>query len=232
MAKGTIALGQFRGKVGGQVLRVVEGQQVIQNYQPVVRNPRTTAQQMQRAAMAELGRAARALRSVLPITFGGSYATAAFVKKNISRQSGAISVTTPEDVSINYSSILLSEDSAGGLLTIMGGSVVYGTAQHLRIDVPVASLAISPDIDPTNVRLYAIAWCPDRKLAVMSDPFATTVSDIKITCPADWDGMDVHVWVVATAAMNDIDPDAYDTINLRLPTIKSYASYCGQGELA
>lgn len=232
MAKGTIALGKFHGKVGGQILRVVDGKQVMQEYQPVVRNPRTTAQQMQRAAMAVLGRSARALRSVLPVTFGGPYATAHYIKKNISRQTSAVSVISPDDASINYSAVMLSDDTAGGLLTIMGGSVVYGTAQHLRIDIPVATLSIAPDIDPNNVRMYAIAWCPDRGLAVMSDPFASTVNEIKVTCPADWDGSDVHTWVVATAAVNGIDADAYDTTNLRLPTIKSYASYCGQGELA
>lgn len=50
MAKSTMALGQYRGKMGGLVFRKgFNGQQIVQAYQPVVKNPRSDAQLMQRA---------------------------------------------------------------------------------------------------------------------------------------------------------------------------------------
>lgn len=50
MAKSTMALGQYRGKMGGMVFRKGDnGQQVVSVYQPVVKNPRTDAQMKQRA---------------------------------------------------------------------------------------------------------------------------------------------------------------------------------------
>lgn len=50
MAKSTMALGQYRGKMGGMVFRKGDnGQQVVSAYQPVVKNPRTDAQMKQRA---------------------------------------------------------------------------------------------------------------------------------------------------------------------------------------
>lgn len=50
MAKSTMALGQYRGKMGGMVFRKGDnGQQVISAYQPIVKNPRSDAQMQQRA---------------------------------------------------------------------------------------------------------------------------------------------------------------------------------------
>lgn len=52
MAKGNIALGKFRGKVGGQVLRVDAGiGQIISEYNAHPSNPRTVAQTKQRSKM-------------------------------------------------------------------------------------------------------------------------------------------------------------------------------------
>ena len=50
MAKSTMALGQYRGKVGGLVFRKGDnGQQVISVYQPIVKNPRTEEQMLVRS---------------------------------------------------------------------------------------------------------------------------------------------------------------------------------------
>lgn len=57
MAKGNIALGKFRGKVGGQVLRVDAGiGQIISEYNPHPSNPRTVAQTNQRSKMVLAGK--------------------------------------------------------------------------------------------------------------------------------------------------------------------------------
>lgn len=232
MAKGTIALGQFRGKVGGQVLRVVEGQQVIQNYQPLVRNPRTAAQKVQRAALKTMGQLVRSFLSVIRISYGGSYAGGNFVKANISRLAGALTILTPDDVTVNYASLKLTNDTAGGLLTVAPGAVDFGETEHLQIRVPIGNVSVAPSLETSNVRIYAAAYCPDRGLALLSEPAAATGERCQIDCPSDWDGMEVHVWMFATCATGTMDEDAFDQVNPRLPYITSGAWYAGTGEVA
>lgn len=56
MAKTPIGLGQFSGRVGGVVYAVQAGRQVVRAYQPVVSNPKSTAQSLQRAKGNLVGR--------------------------------------------------------------------------------------------------------------------------------------------------------------------------------
>lgn len=56
MAKTSIGLGQFSGRVGGVVYAVRSGQQVVRSYQPVVANPKSYAQNLQRAKGNLIGR--------------------------------------------------------------------------------------------------------------------------------------------------------------------------------
>lgn len=56
MAKTPIGLGQFSGRVGGVVYAVQAGRQVVRAYQPVVSNPKSTAQSIQRAKGNLVGR--------------------------------------------------------------------------------------------------------------------------------------------------------------------------------
>lgn len=56
MAKTPIGLGQFSGRVGGVVYAVQAGRQVVRAYQPVVSNPKSSAQSIQRAKGNLVGR--------------------------------------------------------------------------------------------------------------------------------------------------------------------------------
>ena len=56
MAKTPIGLGQFSGRVGGVVYAVQAGRQVVRAYQPVVSNPKSTAQSIQRSKGNLVGR--------------------------------------------------------------------------------------------------------------------------------------------------------------------------------
>ena len=56
MAKTPIGLGQFSGRVGGVVYAVQAGRQVVRAYQPIVSNPKSTAQSLQRAKGNLVGR--------------------------------------------------------------------------------------------------------------------------------------------------------------------------------
>lgn len=56
MAKTPIGLGQFSGRVGGVVYAVQAGRQVVRAYQPIVSNPKSVAQSIQRAKGNLVGR--------------------------------------------------------------------------------------------------------------------------------------------------------------------------------
>lgn len=232
MAKGTIALGQFRGKVGGQVMRVVDGKQVMQNYQPIVRNPRTDAQERQRAAIRKLGQLSRELLSVIRTSYKRPYGAAQFIKSNISRLAGALSVDAEMDVQVNYAALKITDESAGDLIYAAPGVIDYGEAVHLRVKVPIAAMQIAPTINSDNVRVYAVVYCPDRNMAVMGAGVNADASEALVDVPENFDGMEVHVWLFATAATGEIDPDAFNQTSLRLPTINSRAAYGGYGEVA
>lgn len=231
MAKGTIGLGQYRGKVGGQVLRVVDGKQVMQAYQPIVRNPDTIPQQMQRAAMKVLGGLSRAFLVTLREGYGGVYPASEFIKNNISRNSGALSIVTPEDVTIRYAGLKLTNEKAGGLVVVAGGQVDWGEAQHLVLSCPM-NVTIAESVDRSRVRVHMVAYCPDMRMSVLGNPVATTAQAATVAVPDSWDGMDVHAWLFATIAEEGMDPDAFDQSTLRLPKMAGGQEYLGQGEVA
>lgn len=56
MAKSSIGRGQFSGKLGGDVYAVRNGQQIIRAYQPIVSNPKSVSQNIQRAKGNLVGR--------------------------------------------------------------------------------------------------------------------------------------------------------------------------------
>lgn len=56
MAKTPNGIGQFSGRVGGIVFAVRSGQQIVRAYQPIVTNPKSSAQSVQRAKANLVGR--------------------------------------------------------------------------------------------------------------------------------------------------------------------------------
>ena len=231
MAKGTIALGQFRGKVGGQVFRVVDGKQVMQPYQPIVRNPETEPQQMQRAAIRSLGKLSRAFLVTLREGYGGVYPASEFIKRNVSKDAGALSIVSPDDVTINYGFLKLTNGSADGLALLSGGSVNWGSGQHLQVSCPI-QVTLAESVPATRVRIYMVVYCPELNMSVLGSPATSTSQSVSANCPASWDGMDVHAWIFASIAENGMDPDAFDQSTLRLPKICASAVYLGSGELS
>lgn len=235
MAKGTIALGQYRGKVGGQVLRVVDGKQVMQAYQPSVRNPRTHAQQLQRAGMRKLGKMSRGLLTIVRTGFGGVYPASMFIKANISRNAGALNPLSEEDVVVQYGLLNITNGSANGLVMVNTGSPDYGDTTHLHCEV-TCDVILASSVEKDRVRIYFALYNPDLNMCVLGNPTALPLQGAQVTVsvdvPSTWDGTEVHGWVFASVAENGIDPDAFDQTSVRLPKNCTPANYVGQGEIA
>lgn len=231
MAKGTIALGQFRGKVGGQVFRVVDGKQVMQPYQPIVRNPGTLPQQMQRAAIKTLGKLGRAFLVTLREGYGGVYPASEFIKKNISKDAGALAISSPDDVTVVYPMLKITNGSADGLVIVSGGQVSFGSGQHLQVSCPM-NVTVADSVPDERVRIFMVVYCPEMNMSVLGAATLPTAQTCSANCPDSWDGMDVHAWLFASIAENGMDGDAFDQTTLRLPKICTSPEYIGTGELA
>lgn len=77
-------LGQGRGKLGAAVFSSTNGQQVVRQYQPNVKNPNTVAQTMQRARFKLMTQIASSYAPVIAIPRSGTVSSRnMFVKKNM-----------------------------------------------------------------------------------------------------------------------------------------------------
>lgn len=65
MAKMTGLTGKMSGKMGSVVFRVREGEQIVTQYNPIVKNPNTTAQSTQRVAFKLMSQVAAAMASAI-----------------------------------------------------------------------------------------------------------------------------------------------------------------------
>lgn len=111
MAKGQIALGKFRGKVGGQVLRVDAGiGQIISEYNPHPSNPRTIAQTNQRAKMVLAGKisAITPKEVIAGLASNNRKARSMFVS-NILAQALISTVGDERKATVNMESLILSK---------------------------------------------------------------------------------------------------------------------------
>lgn len=71
MAKGNLFMGMARGKVGSVVFSRLAGQQVSRAYNSQVSNPKTVAQQLQRACFATATRASKFMSAIVDHSFFG-----------------------------------------------------------------------------------------------------------------------------------------------------------------
>lgn len=77
-------LGQGRGKLGAAVFSSTNGQQVVRQYQPNVKNPNTVAQTMQRARFKLMTQIASSMAPVITIPKSGAVSSRnMFIKKNM-----------------------------------------------------------------------------------------------------------------------------------------------------
>lgn len=182
--------GTIKNKVGNAVGRVWNGINVMSQWVPEISNPNTTKQQLVRVRFRTLGKLARTFRAALLQSFAHvnrQYHTtpyAMFVKANWS----AVSVSSLDDVTVNYSRLKLSE--GGGQVPACGS--IDNTGQHLSLSVPF-------EYDTHQVGSSAQdeivgVFCNDELQQVLCRVAFAADDHFAIECPASWNGMYVHVY--------------------------------------
>lgn len=116
MSKGQILLGKQRGKVGGFVARVDSGVgQVLSEYNPHPKNPRTLAQTLQRAKMNLAGQISKVVPAecIVGLDTNGRKARSMFVSGLL--KSISVTENAPFTASISYSLLKFSKGITEGI---------------------------------------------------------------------------------------------------------------------
>ena len=127
---------------------------------------------------------------------------------------GAVSVSSPDDVTINYP---LLKMSVGGGVVPHGGSVDFGTSEHLKVEVP-----FTYDVDNQYTfdedSIYCALVCPELKRCLVESGVPGEDSII-MEVPSSWNGLDVYVYLWSVGG-NDLNEN-----------VCSDTEYVGHGEI-
>lgn len=186
-------LSPFKNKLGNGVGRRWRNLNVIAEYNGTPRNPRTTAQQIQRAIFSVLTGLSRGFKSVLNDSLGGiCEGTKTFPRaKFISLNKGAVQASSPDSVNVTYSDMVVAR---GGVPPATFLAPQFDTPQTVEVNFGInAFKAAYPNADPADLKCRLVIYNPDAKLAVFGDTKGD-LNTASVIVPGYWNGMKVHVW--------------------------------------
>lgn len=186
-------LSPFKNKLGNGVGRRWRNLNIVAEYNGNPRNPRTTAQQNQRAMFRTLSELGRSFKGILSDSLGGiCEGTKTFPRaKFISLNKGAVQASNPDSVNVSYMDIIVAR---GGVTSVQFGTPDFDTPQTIECSfVDGAFKAAYPNADMAKVKVRLIAYSPDAKLAVFSDTVGTS-DPATLVVPDYWNGFKVHVY--------------------------------------
>lgn len=227
MAKGTSAIGKFRGKMGSVVYRVVDGKQVMQEYNPHPAESKTVPQQCQRMGMTLLSKLGSSCLSAIKMGFSAnSYPFSKFIKRNLTNT--IVSGNTPGSVEINWGQVIFAEDTLHHNNQIQVQSSDWGNSVHLTVKV---EFGLTADVTVANWKVYMLLYNPDWGTSILSPSVMGSATSITCVVPSNWDGQQVHAWLIAADTVGAIDPDAVNDSSPRLPTYTTASFYIGSGDI-
>lgn len=183
--------GKNRNKAGGVVWFKWNALQVFREYVARISNPNTDKQQIVRARFKTCMRVARMVRRALNTAMHSvcrSQSTTVYgwcVKKNWE----AVSASSPDSVIINWAEVAVSEGNCDG---VNFSTIDWGEDEHLTI-----AAVFDGNLAPTNDaddEVYILAVCPELNQGIMSSPAVRSAGEISLTCPAGWNGMNLHLY--------------------------------------
>lgn len=201
-------VGKGTGKLGESVWSVFRGEQVVRHTAASVKNPKTARQELSRAKFKLAVDWSRIFNDALAVGYSGVKtqtlsARNEFVKRVIPVSAGIIKGNTPETVTVD---ITLWQISRGNLPTPELGNA--SATQTATVDVPVTSIPSVPSqYGPGEYGVVIVVLQPDVMRSVVFQVKPTAGTTQKLTVPADWSGMDVHVY-----GFGKVIPDAKNGI--------------------
>lgn len=183
-------LSPIRKKLGNAVGRKWRNLDVLSVYQPNVRNPRTSAQQVNRYRFGALSSIAMNVATAVRLGFEAvtrgtkvpvrSY----FIKVNWSK----VTATSEGVVTVAYPDVIFSK---GGLPMVQFGTPSF--SEPLEVTVPLAdsgsATGASPDDD-----VYMLVYDADNGESILSTPKKRNDEAITVMVPDYWNGHNVHCY--------------------------------------
>lgn len=183
-------LSPIRKKLGNAVGRKWRNLDVLSVYQPNVRNPKTSAQQINRYRFGALSRIAMNVATTLLLGFEAvtrgtkvpvrSY----FIKENWSK----VTATSAGVVTVNYTDLVFSK---GGLPLVQFGNPSFSGV--LEVVVPLADSGSATGADP-NDDAYMLVYDVDNGESILSEPKRRSDEEIVVRVPGYWNGHHVHCY--------------------------------------
>lgn len=206
-------LSPIRNKLGNAVGRKWRTLDVLAVYNGRPRNPRTAAQQAQRAKFGYIAAIARAFSTAVekgfkPLCDGTPIPQRSmFIKKNIQH----VDVTDIDNPIIDLPEVVCAE---GGLPNAAYGSPSF--ADPLSVTVPLTDTSDTPGASITD-KVYVFVFNKDQKSGLLSEGKDRNVAEIVVNVPAVWNGEKVWVWGFVVNADN---------------SSVSNSTYLGQGNIS
>lgn len=193
------------GKLGNFVGYSSIGKMVWRAYQGVVRNPRTSAQLLQRAKFKALLEESR--------LFVGAYRLGLKDEARSRKRTpfsqfmaiNAVNVTgsTPENVQVNHDNIVCAMGVIPNM--ILDSDHIDQTTVPGTISVAVQECNQGSYLARTDDEFYLVASCPELNQGCMGTGVVRgSATGLKVTPPASWNGHKVYIYVfgVGTAGEN------------------------------
>lgn len=189
-AKGV--LGQQVGKVGPVVARKFRNLDVYSAYQPKVKNPRTSKQQLNRLRFATISSLAHGFGCAVRLGFGAAVrGTKESMRNRFTKLNISMVTTSGEDaVEIDFT----------GMVVAQGGLCPVHFSNTLELDTPSTVGVNFDDLDANacqktaNDKVYVVVFNPDAKLAVIGEGVERSEQKVAVKVPSNWNGSKVHVY--------------------------------------
>lgn len=201
-------LSPIRNKLGNAVGRKWRTLDVLAVYNGRPRNPRTSAQQMNRLHFGTLGNLAMSFSSIIALGYTKTCAgtpvppRSYFIKENW----GQVAVASPTTATVDYPEIVCGKG------TLVAAS--YGAADFsdpLSVSVPLTdNTGVGNALATDKVQIFV--YSPEAQAGMISD--VKTRSDESVVCvvPADWNGHRVHVYGITYGA-NGTDNEGLNSVS-------------------
>ena len=214
-------LGDQYGKVGPVVGRKFREENVYSAYQKNVFNPRSKAQQVHRMRFKALSKLAHGFACGAIFGFRTAAKGTNLSPRNLFQKTNWTSVqaSTLDDLSIEYSSMLVSR---GSLSNVSFNAPNFDVPNRISVSFQDHG---APCQRTTGDRAFVYVYCPDAGSGILSGEVKLEDARVSIDTPLAWNGLKVHVWgfVRNQGAAN---------LELGIPAGEcSDSQYCGSGNI-
>ena len=184
-------LGQQVGKVGPVVARRFRNLDVYSAYQPKVKNPRTSKQQLNRLRFATISSLAHGFGCAVRLGFGAAVrGSKESMRNRFARLNFPyVSVDGVDSVDIDYTALVVAQ---GGLCPVHFDVPLFDTPNSVMVNFD--EMNANTCQKTANDKVYVVVFSPDAKLAVVGEGVERTKKSVKVEVPSNWNGTKVQVY--------------------------------------